>query len=256
MCASHFPSLPSISCMNTDMSHAAAVLVLGTSSACFVFMLQSRLQGDRRGFRSRHHHNLIQLDRGEARGVCQWVAGQQQKHEYACLIDVPYAYLVSRTNRTTVFGLLHACCFPCRMENQLRMSFSDTMLSETGPPFRVEADLKTISENGILEISSFGSIRFANWRCGQKTFISGYRVTVLEVTSISWQVWPYPKLGPHFRVGTDLKTISDCRSHKIHQCAIQKRSFSDPDSVFTRDGHNNYTYKIIAAAQRRLLSFS
>ena len=35
---------------------------------------------------------------------------------------------------TAAFGLLHACCLPSCMENQIRTPFSDMILSEAGTP--------------------------------------------------------------------------------------------------------------------------
>ena len=93
-----FPSPPSISCINNDMSQTTAVFVLDKYEfvvvACVVCssngQWQSRLRGEWQGSRisSRHHHYPIPSARGEAGGMCQLIAGRSSRSTSTPMIRV------------------------------------------------------------------------------------------------------------------------------------------------------------------------
>ena len=187
-------------------------------------MLPSRLRGDRQGSCSRHHHYPIPSARGEARGVCKWVA------EYSSSMSTPMIRVACSADRMS-----DACLLNCttattavfqgfsRVGSNLagrvgsgrvgwpdptRESFDTSSPDPTRPAaIRVTRDMRVSCGSGQLDPWHFSRVK-----------VEESRVKACIPRSVGWSL--VPRTFPRMSCSMVLSTGIVCSS--ILWCAREK----------------------------------
>ena len=134
-------------------------------------MVQSRLRGEWQGSRSRHHHYPISSARGEARGVCQWIAGHSSSAtstpmiRVACSADICVwcvpCVLYYYSSTTAVSGLIPRLLPPMTMlKTKPGCHFRKGVSSENGPAFSSGGHLENDIRKWKPEEISVSSLQY------------------------------------------------------------------------------------------------